>query len=124
MRYPRRCCAGSGSCRGRASAPGPDVIHGARGDREQGAASNSTPAHEGHISEARFLAFGCPHLLAAASWLTERMVGLNRAQLAAWDWQEAAQALDIPPRKFWRLLTLQDAARVAAELAGATGSTV
>ena len=67
--------------------------------------------HDGRIVEARFLAFGCPHLLAAASWLTERLVGFDREQLGAWDWQEAARALAVPPANIARLLTLQDAAR-------------
>jgi NifU-like protein involved in Fe-S cluster formation len=91
---------------------GPDVIHGAAGDREQGAEIDlDARVAEGRIVEARFLAFGCPHLMAAASWLTEAMVGFGSQQLAAWDWQEAARALEIPPAKYARLLTLQDAAR-------------
>jgi hypothetical protein len=49
--------------------------------------------------------------MAAASWLTESMVGFDRADLAAWDWQQAARALEIPPAKYARLLTLQDAVR-------------
>jgi nitrogen fixation protein NifU and related proteins len=90
----------------------PDVIHGAAGDREQGAEVELDARLAGpHIAEARFLAFGCPHVIAAASWLTEAMVGFDREQLGAWDWQEAARALAIPPAKFARLLTLQDAAR-------------
>ena len=80
----------------RASSPrGPDVIHGAAGDREQGAAIElDARVAEGRIAEARFLAFGCPHLMAAASWLTERHGRASIAQqLDAWDWQEAARAL-------------------------------
>ena len=91
---------------------GTDVIHGAAGDREQGAEVElDARVIDGHIAEARFLAFGCPHLMAAASWLTEAMVGFDRQQLGAWDWQEAAQVLGIPPAKYARLLTLQDALR-------------
>ena len=116
-----RSLAGAGKL-----APRPDVIHGVAGDREQGAAIElDARLHEGRISEARFLAFGCPHLLAAASWLTERMVGFDRMQLDAWDWQEAAQALGIPPAKYARLLTLQDATRdLARNWPVGTGSTV
>jgi NifU-like protein involved in Fe-S cluster formation len=91
---------------------GPDVIHGAAGDREQGAEVElDARVIDGQIIEARFLAFGCPHLMAAASWLTEAMVGFDREQLGAWDWQDAARTLAIPPAKYARLLTLQDAAR-------------
>jgi NifU-like protein involved in Fe-S cluster formation len=92
--------------------PGPGVIHGVAGDREQGAEIELVArVSDGRVAEARFLAFGCPHLMAAASWLTEAMVGFDREQLGAWDWQEAARELEIPPAKYARLLTLQDAAR-------------
>jgi hypothetical protein len=39
---------------------------------------------------------------------------MDSGQLAAWDWQEAARVLEVPPAKFGRLLTLQDAVRDAA----------
>ncbi len=75
--------------------------------------------------ETRFRAFGCPHLLAAASWAAEAARGLDRGQLAGWDWQEAARVLEVPAAKFGRLLTLQDAIRaVVRNWPGATGSTV
>lgn len=91
---------------------GPGVVHGAAGDREQGAEIQlDARVTDGHVAEARFLAFGCPHLMAAASWLTETVVGFDQQQLEAWDWQDAARALDIPPAKYARLLTLQDAVR-------------
>jgi NifU-like protein involved in Fe-S cluster formation len=77
------------------------------------------------VAEARFQAFGCPHLLAAASWVAEAARGLDRNQLAAWDWQEAARVLEVPPAKFGRLLTLQDAIRaVVRNWPGAARSTV
>jgi NifU-like protein involved in Fe-S cluster formation len=68
----------------------------------------------GVVTAARFRAYGCPWFIAAASWLTERLVGSSRRELAAWDWREAADALEVPPDRFGRLITLQDAARVAA----------
>jgi NifU-like protein involved in Fe-S cluster formation len=77
------------------------------------------------VAEARFQAFGCPHVLAAASWLAEAALGMDCGQLAAWDWQEAARVLEVPPAKFGRLLTLQDAIRaVARNWPGAARSTV
>jgi NifU-like protein involved in Fe-S cluster formation len=66
------------------------------------------------VAEARFRAYGCPYFIAAASWLTERLTGASRHQVAEWDWREAADALDIPPSRFGRLITLQDAVRAAA----------
>ncbi len=71
-------------------------------------------AEDGIVTAARFRAYGCPWFIAAASWLTERLVGASRRDLAAWDWREAADALEVPPDRFGRLITLQDAARVAA----------
>lgn len=107
----------------------PATLHrftGRAGDREQGAEVELEFAVEGaRISQAAFVAFGCPHLLAAASWLTEQARGWTRSELEAWDWQDAARALEVPPAKYGRLLTLQDAVRAAAgNWPAETGSTV
>ena len=108
------------------AATGPGVITGRAGDREQGAeVVLLLRLAQGRVAEARYRAFGCPHLLAAASWLTERLVGCVRADLERWDWREAAGAVEVPPAKFGRLLTLQDAVRDAAgNWPGDTASTV
>jgi NifU-like protein involved in Fe-S cluster formation len=93
-------------------APHPHVVRGRAGEREQGVEVQLACAIEaGRVTAARFRAFGCPHVLAAASWLTERLPGARREDLLAWDWREAADALEVPPAKFGRLLTLQDALR-------------
>jgi NifU-like protein involved in Fe-S cluster formation len=107
-------------------APGPMVIAGRAGDREQGAEVElQLRIDGGRVGEARFRAFGCPHLIAAASWLTERLVGASPGDLGHWDWREAAAALEVPPAKFGRLLTLQDAVRAAAgNWPGGAASTV
>jgi NifU-like protein involved in Fe-S cluster formation len=63
----------------------------------------------------RFQAFGCPHSIAAASWLTERLVGVTQQELAQWQWREAAQALEVPTEKRGRLLILEDAVHALAE---------
>jgi NifU-like protein involved in Fe-S cluster formation len=106
--------------------PGADVVVGRAGDREQGAeVMVACRVAGGRVSEACFRAFGCPHLLAAASWLTERLVGATREDILAWEWREAAEALQVPPAKFGRLLTLQDAAlAVAGNWPGGGSSTV
>ena len=94
---------------------GPGVVCGVAGDAEQGARVRFEFRVEGgRVLEARFRAFGCPHFIACASWLTDRLRGAGRADLEAWDWREAAEALEVPPAKFGRLLTLQDAVREAA----------
>ena len=109
-----------------ALAAAPDVATGRAGDREQGAeVVLQVRVADGCVTEARFRAFGCPHFMAAASWLTDRLRGATRGDLGGWDWREAAEALEVPPAKFGRLLTLQDAVRaVAANWPGAAASTV
>lgn len=94
---------------------GRDVVTACAGDREQGAEVHlQFRVADGRIVEARFQAFGCPHFLATASWLTDRLRGVGPAELEAWDWREAATALEVPAAKYGRLLTLQDAVRAAA----------
>jgi NifU-like protein involved in Fe-S cluster formation len=91
------------------------IAVGRAGDREQGAeVVLYLRVTDGLVAEARFEAFGCPHLLAAASWLCDRLRGADRAGVDGWDWREAAKALAVPAAKFGRLLTLQDACRAAA----------
>jgi NifU-like protein involved in Fe-S cluster formation len=95
--------------------PGLDAARGGAGNVEQGARVEfDFEVHDGRVLRGRFRAFGCPHVIASASWVTERAVGLDRDALAAWDWREAADALEVPAAKFGRLLTVQDAVRDAA----------
>lgn len=119
----RRMChlPGSGEFDSRAR-----EVSGRAGDIDQGAAVQMRFAIDGdRVADVRFRAFGCPHFIAAASWLTERLRGCGRDDLEHWDWREAATALDVPPVKFGRLLTLQDAVRDAARnWAGRPQSTV
>lgn len=89
-----------------------NVVTTRAGDRELGAeVVLGLRVESGHAAEVRFRAFGCPHLIAAASWITDRLRGAARDDFANWDWREAAEALEVPPAKFGRLLTLQDAVR-------------
>jgi nitrogen fixation NifU-like protein len=94
---------------------GPWVVVARAGRREQGAEVQlSLSVGHDRVLDARFRAYGCPHLIAGASWLTERLRGATRDELAGWEWREAAAALAVPAAKFGRLLTLQDAVRSAA----------
>ena len=96
-------------------APGQGVVSAIAGEREQGVLVVLQARITGDcVAELRFRAFGCPHLLAAASWLTERLRGVDRHVVEAWDWREAATVLEVPPAKFGRLLVLQDAVRILA----------
>jgi NifU-like protein involved in Fe-S cluster formation len=96
--------------------PAPDVITARAGKHEQGAEFVVSVRLAGaRIAAARFEVYGCPHCIAAASWLSERLVGRTLADLEAWTWREAVAALQIPPEKRGRLLILEDALRALAE---------
>jgi cysteine desulfurase len=68
---------------------------------------------QGNVKSALFQAWGCPHTLATAAWLTEQLAGRSRKDLvpgtpAAW-----AEALEVPVEKLGRLLIVEDALRAA-----------
>lgn len=94
----------------------PDVIEGKAGTRSEGTQFSFTARIDGeHIVEMRFQAFGCPHCIAAASMLTEQLIGAGHAQLARWQWRDIAALLDLPTQKRGRLLILEDALHALAE---------
>lgn len=95
---------------------GEDVFLGGAGRRDQGVefVVSARIAHE-RIASARFEVYGCPHCIAAASWLSERLAGCTLAELESWSWREAVAALQIPAEKRGRLLILEDALRALAE---------
>ncbi len=91
------------------------TVRGEAGSRDQGAAvAFELAVRSGRVLAARFEAFGCPHLVAVASWVAEGVIGLDPDGLDAWDWREAADAVAVPPAKTGRMLTIQDALRAAA----------
>jgi len=88
---------------------------GAAGSEAQGARVElALRVAGGRVAAVGFRAYGCPHVIASCSWLAERLVGRSREEVAGWDWHEVQQALAVPPQKFGRLLTIQDAARDVA----------
>jgi NifU-like protein involved in Fe-S cluster formation len=66
---------------------------------------------EGRFAQCRFRAFGCPHTLAAASWVAGRLSGAPLAAAASLDARAIAQELDVPAEKMGRLLVVEDALR-------------
>jgi NifU-like protein involved in Fe-S cluster formation len=101
---------------------GEGVIRGAAGSVDQGTMFAFSARVAGDRIEAvRFQAYGCPHCIAAGSWLTERLVGQGRAGLASWSWRDADQVLQFPPEKRGRLLILEDAVRALATAWGPPG---
>lgn len=95
--------------------PAVDVIVGCAGRRDQGAEFRiSARVADDKIAAARFEAYGCPHCVAAGSFLTTSLVGADPQRLEQWSWREIALALDVPTAKRGRLLILEDAVRAMA----------
>ena len=63
----------------------------------------------GRVEEARFQAYGCPHTLAIASWLTERLPGRDRESLIPGRPEEWLAVFAAPVEKLGRLLIVEDA---------------
>jgi NifU-like protein involved in Fe-S cluster formation len=74
----------------------------------------------GIVTDARFRAWGCPHLIAACCLATERLVGKSAAAAGRLDPLELSRELDVPTEKLGRLLVLEDAfCTLAARMAEA-----
>lgn len=65
----------------------------------------------GRISECRFRAYGCPHVIAAASWVAEHAEGRAADDVAWVDPRKIAALLDAPAHKLGNLLVVEDAFR-------------
>jgi NifU-like protein involved in Fe-S cluster formation len=61
------------------------------------------------IEEARFLAFGCPHVIAACDLICEQAMGLGAAQKLPESVLSLRTRLEAPPEKLGRLLVMEDA---------------
>jgi cysteine desulfurase len=64
---------------------------------------------DGSVKSALFRAYGCPHTLAVAAWVAERLRGRGRADLVPGTPAEWAEALAVPVEKLGRLLVVEDA---------------
>jgi NifU-like protein involved in Fe-S cluster formation len=106
-----RCCFENARSAGTASGPG--WFRGEAGSRSQGTwvqfDVQVSAEGVGVIRDVRFLAFGCPHVIAVAQWLAERSIGLpGHAQLPE-TVQELRQRFELPVEKLGRLLVVEDA---------------
>jgi cysteine desulfurase len=63
----------------------------------------------GAVTSALVKCYGCPHTLAVAQWVAERLRGRSRADLAPGTPAEWAEALAVPAEKLGRLLVVEDA---------------
>ena len=67
------------------------------------------------IREARFRVYGCPHTIAAASWVAESLRGAPVSALEQVDIDGVKRALNVPKEKLGKLLRIEDAVRACAE---------
>jgi NifU-like protein involved in Fe-S cluster formation len=63
------------------------------------------------IRTVRFNVFGCPHIVAAASWVAESLHGCDTTALGELDMRDVGRRLDVPLEKLGKLLVLEDALR-------------
>jgi hypothetical protein len=69
------------------------------------------------VTAARFAAFGCPHVIAVASWLTENAVGRPGIGGLPEPVQARQARFEMPMHKLGRLLVVEDAWNAAIRAA-------
>jgi NifU-like protein involved in Fe-S cluster formation len=65
--------------------------------------------NEGIVRAARFAAFGCPHTIAAADCVAERLEGVRLSEVEALDMRAIQRELGVPVEKLGKLLRIEDA---------------
>ena len=99
---------------------GRGVRQGAAGSTERGVwVEFSIRIADGRVADARFRAYGCPHTIAAASWVAEHLIGQPVARAAEIDPLELGERLEAPAEKLGNLLVVEDALRACLAEAGA-----
>jgi NifU-like protein involved in Fe-S cluster formation len=105
---------------------GPEGFRGAAGSRAQGTwvqfdvrVSGSPGART--VEAARFLAFGCPHVIAASAWIAECAVGREAERRLPESAHSLRERFAAPVEKLGRLLIVEDA-WIAAMRAALSGS--
>lgn len=95
-------------------------VLGTAGSPEQGArVVAAARVKGGRLVSLGFRAFACPHIIAACSLLSERLVGEPAEALAAPMLADWLQELEIPVEKAGKILILQDALRGCYEACNA-----
>ena len=91
---------------------GPGVREGSAGTPERGVwVEFSVRVAGGRVADARFRAYGCPHTIAAASWVAQQLVGQPVEQAGEIDPLELGDRLEAPAEKLGNLLVVEDALR-------------
>jgi nitrogen fixation protein NifU and related proteins len=104
-------------CAGRME-PGPGVYAGTAGSAVEGTEVRFwLKVGGGRIQAVSFLAYGCPHTIAAAAWMAHHARGLALSEVDRTAWLEVERALAVPPQKRGRLLIVEDALKDAAKRA-------
>ncbi len=95
---------------GAGSLSGPGTYRGAAGSRAQGTwVQFDVEVGAGTIGTARFLAFACPHTIAASAWLAEQAPGLSVRPALPVSVADLSERFDVPTAKRGRLLIIEDA---------------
>jgi len=90
-------------------ASGAQVVGEAGGPGQEAWVRFRLRVRDGVVKSALFKAYGCPHTLAVAGWVAERLRGRGRADLAPGAPADWAAALAVPVEKLGRLLVVEDA---------------
>jgi hypothetical protein len=97
------------------------VFRGSAGQRERGTwVQFDIEVRGGRVLEARFLAFGCPHTIAVASWVAQNGRGAVSTALPE-PVQVLRERFDVPQDKLGKLLIVEDAWLAAIQAAIDTG---
>jgi NifU-like protein involved in Fe-S cluster formation len=97
---------------GRVFATPAERLRGAAGETTRGVRVEfEARVRGGRIVECRFHAYGCPHVIAAASWVAEHAEGRSVSDADWLDPRQLAELLEAPPYKLGSLLVVEDAFR-------------
>lgn len=100
---------------GRIFAPPEERLRGAAGEVARGVRVEfEARVRRGRILECRFRAYGCPHVIAAASWVAEQAEGRALGDTGWLEPRRLAELLEAPPHKLGNLLVVEDAFRALA----------
>ena len=72
----------------------------------------------GRLKALRFLAWGCPHVIAMAEAVCVACEGLTTAELLDFSIADLMQSLSVPVEKTGRILVIEDAVRSLGSAAG------
>jgi NifU-like protein involved in Fe-S cluster formation len=74
---------------------------------------------DGRVADCVFQAWGCPHTLAAAAWVTRELLSFAVADRLPIDASQLTRELDVPVEKMGRMLVVEDAFGALLECARA-----